>query len=254
MKTRIKKLFLLAIILLTPNLVRAESACSYEEQTELNDIVANVKASYEIIDVYVGKTYEVYNPNEDGTFPEVDSYAKEFQFTILNITDDVYVKVSNNQNSTVYTFKSTDTKDGMITFTTPDVFELTTYTFEVYANKYSCIGELFRKFTITTPVYNSFSKYSICQDNPDFYYCQEFITTENLTISDFYTKVQEYANQKEKEEQEKEEQERNKSIIERIKDFYNDNTIVIYTIGIVIVIVGVATTVILVKKKRSRVL
>lgn len=251
MKTRFKKLFLLAIVFLTPNLVNAESACTYEQQAELNNIVANVKASYEVVDIYAGKTLAVNTPNEDGTFPEVDNYVKEFQITLLNVTEDIYVKVSNNQDDEVRTFKNSDAINGVITFLSDRVFELTTFTFEIYANKYSCIGEQFRKFTITTPMYNSFSKYEVCNDNPDFYYCQEFIPTENISSREFYSKINEY--QEEKKEEIKQ-QEKNKSFIEKLKEFCQNNKLIVYSIGIVIGVAGVATTVILVKKKRSRVL
>lgn len=252
MKTRMKKLFLLAIILLTPNLAHAASSCSYEEQAELNNIVANVKASYEVVDIYAGKTLAVNTPNEDGTFPEVDNYVKEFQITLLNVTEDIYVRVTNDQDDEVRTFRNSDSTNGTITFLSDRVFELTTFTFEIYANKYSCIGEQFRKFTITTPIYNSFSKYELCDENPDFYYCQEFIPTENISSSEFFSKINEY--KKEKKEEEIKQQEENKSFIEKLKEFYNNNKVIVYSIGIVIVVTGVATTVILVKKKRSRVL
>lgn len=252
MKTRLKKLFLLAIILLTPNLVQAESACSYSEQAELNNIVANVKASYEAVEIYNGKVYDVDNPNADGTFPEVDHYIKGFNITILNITEDIYVRVSNNKNKEVKTFRYADTIDGTATFQTTDVEELVTYQIEVYANKYSCIGEKFRELSITTPLYNNYSERLDCKDNTDFYYCQEFIPSENITYNEFKAKINEYKTQKAEEEENRKEE--NKSFLERLKEFYNNYNIIIYAVGGVIIVAGVATTVILVKKKRSRVL
>lgn len=251
MKAIFTKLFLLAIILGTPNLVNAESACSYSEQAELNDIVANVKASYEVVDVPAGKTLDVDHPNADGTFPEVDKVTKNFKISILNITDDIYVKVTNNQDNEVLNFKSSDLVDGIATFQTTRKYNLVTYKFEVYANKYSCIGEKFREFTITTPMYNAYSKKEACKENQDFFYCQEFISTENISADEFYNKINEYKEQKKQEALTETE---NENVWQRIKEFYHDHAILVNSIGVVIIAMGVATTVILVKKKRSRVL
>ena len=83
MKTKLRKLFLLATLFIAPN-VYAASSCSYSEQAELNDIVSHVEASYEIVDINMGKGYDIDNMREDGTYPEVDLYSRGFKFTILN--------------------------------------------------------------------------------------------------------------------------------------------------------------------------
>lgn len=249
MKTSFKKLFLLATLCFIPNLVHAESACSYSEQVEINNIVANVRANYEVVEIYNGKTTTMGSAN--GFEEEVDSYIKAFNIKIFNITPDVYVKISNDSNGNVATFNYADTEDGTATFQTSEKSKLITYTIEVFSNKYSCVGEMFRKFTITTPVYNHFSERYACKENPEFYYCQEFLTSENISINEFNEKFAQYKTQK---EQEKREEEENKKFLYKLKEFYKEHAIVINSIGIVIVLVGVGATVILVKKKRSRVL
>lgn len=254
MKTNLKKLFLLAIILWAPNLVNAASSCSYEEQAEINNIVANVKADYEVVDIYDGKVYDVDNPDaETLEEQEVDHYIKGFEITILNITNDIYVKIKNNRNNEEKTFKYADTKDGTVTFQTTKKNELITYTVEVYSNKYSCLGEKFRELSFTTPMYNRHSQDAKCRSNSEFYYCQDFINSENISLSEFNKKITEYEKQKQQEEKEQQEQ-KNKSFIEKIEEFYNNNKIIIYVMIVIIVVTGVTTTVILVKKKRSRVL
>ena len=248
MKTNLRKLFLLAIILLTPGMVQAASSCSYSEQAELNNIVANVKATYEIVDVYGGKAIDFENGKEEND--EVDYYVKGLKISILNITDDIYVKVTSKNDDKEYTFRNSDTENGVATIETTDVYELNTYTIEIYANKYSCAGERFRTITLTTPMYNYYSQLEICENNPDYYYCQEFISTENVDAEYFYPQIEQYEQQKE----EQQEEGNNKNFIDKLKDFYNNNKLIIYSVGIVIVVAGVATTVILIKKKRSRVL
>lgn len=252
MKTNVKKLFLLAIIFWTPNFVKAESACSYTEQAEINDIVANVKATYEAVDIYEGKVLDIDNPDENGNIPTVDNYSKGFKISILNITDSIYVKVSNNVNKEEHTYYYKDTLEGTANFQVKGVDNLVTYTIEVYSNKYSCVGEVFRKFTIVTPIYNSYSKMTACQENPGFYYCQEYISSENISINEFLAKVKEYKTEKEKQEQQEQE---NKTFWKKIKEFYHKNAIVINISGIAIVlIIGGITSTILIKRKRSKVL
>ncbi len=251
MKTNLKNLFLLAIILLTPSMVQAASSCSYSEQAELNNIVANVKATYEVVDIYKGKVLDIDSPDENGNIPEVDHYIKGFDITILNITDDIYVKVSNDANSNEKTYYYKDTNNGQVTFRTEETSKLVNYTIEVYSNKYSCAGERFRTIPLITPMYNPYSELAVCQNNSEFYYCQQFISSENISLGDFINQVEKYTEEKQEEQQQ---EENNKNFIDKLKDFYNNNKLIIYSVGIVIVVAGVATTVILIKKKRSRVL
>lgn len=252
MKTNFKKLFLLATFCFIPNLVHAESACSYSEQVEINNIVANVRANYEPVKIYAGKTLDIDNQDENGNIPEIDYYERGFNISILNITEDIYVKVSNDKDGNVITFRYNDTQDGVAMIQTSETTKMVTYTIEVYSNKYSCIGEMFRKFTITTPIFNDYSSLATCQENPEFYYCQEYLSSENITLNDFLEKMNDYKTQKE--EKKKEEEEKNKSFLQKIKEFYKKYTIFINLGGSLVVIAGVATTVILIKKKRSRVL
>lgn len=253
MKTMIKKLFLLAIIFLTPNLVQAASSCTYEQQAELNDIVANVKANYEPKEILDGKAYAIYEePDANGNYPEVDHYVHGFEISILNITEDIYVKVTNNVDDQTYTFYNKDTKDGIATFETKESSELVTYTIEVYANKYSCAGESFRKLTVTTPIFNIYSDMDECIGFEDFYYCQKYLSSENIPAYDFVEQLENFVEEKEKKKEE--EEKKNKSFFEKIKEFYSNNKLIINIVGGVVIASGVTTTAILVKKKRSRVL
>ncbi len=243
---KISILILGLITILTPQkFVYAESSCSYSEQVEFNNLAANVQGTYEAVDIYNGKSINVDSEDEE----EVDSYVRGLRISILNITDDIYIKLidSNSKNERTYYYK--DTNDGVLTFDVSDVFAVTEYTVEVYANKHSCAGELYRTFTFTTPRYNYYSAMDICKDNPGFYYCQEFVQSTEIGIDNFYNMLENYA----KEEEQKQEEE-NKNLWDKIKDFYKEHTVAVNIGASVLVIVGVTSTVILVKKRRSRVL
>ena len=193
---KIKFLLLTLVVFLIPinSVVKAASSCSYEEQVEFNNLAANVSYSYEATDIYSGKAINI-----DGDEEEVDIYVRGLKITILNITDDIYVKLINNRTRENKIYYNKDTQDGVLTITTDDVDEITDYKLEVYANKYSCAGELYRSATFTTPRYNYYSSLSACDDNPGFYYCQEFINSEDISLGDFTERLEKYRNEQEEE-------------------------------------------------------
>lgn len=246
MKKRLMGAVLGLALLCVPNIVIAASSCSYSEQAELNEIAANVKTNYEVIDIYKGKSTnpDAYNQ------PEVDVYVKGLKVNILNVTDDIYISLTNTNTNEVKNYTSSDAVNGVITFEHADVEQMYTYKIDIYANKYSCTGELIRTYDFITPLYNFYSGLEICSTYPDFYYCQEFLTTENnISYDEFLEKIEEL-----REEEPEEEKEKEKSFGEKLKEFYKNNEITILIIGGIIVVGGITTTVILVKKRRSRVL
>lgn len=251
MKEKYQVVFLLVMMVFIPGYVKAESSCNYSEQAELNKIVADVKATYEPVSTYVGKGLDVDKADEEGNIPEIDVYARVFHISLLNVTDDVYVKVTNNYDDTVLTLRKSDAKeDGIVTFQAVGMDSLITYTFEVYANKYACLGELFRKFYLTTPIYNRLSETLSCKDYPNYYYCQEYLNSEPISYDAFFEgldKYKESLNNKKAEE-------KKKNVLEIVQDFYKKNKIAINIVLSIGVIVGGTTIVIVIKKRRSRVL
>ena len=230
-----------------PNTTIAASTCSYSEQAELNEIAANVKTSYEVVDVFVGTSTNPDSYNQGN----VDVYVKGLKVNILNISKDINVKVVNNTTGETYSYSYENSNNGIVTFDHLDVDSIHTYTIEVYSNKYSCIGELVRKIDFVTPKYNFYSGLEICNTYPDFYYCQEFLTTDSeITYDEFLDKIEKLREKDEKDEK----KEKNKTILEKVKEFYDNNKVAILIAGGIIVVGGVTATVMVVKKKRSRVL
>lgn len=246
MKKHLVGVILAFLFLFVPNYADAESACSYSEQAELNNIASNVKATYDVADIYMGKAV---NMEEEGA-PEVDWFVKGLKINILNITEDIYIKLINQNTKEEKTYRHTDTEEGLIAFETADVENVVNYTIEVYAAKYACAGELIRKIEFLTPQYNSYSELEVCSTYPDFYYCQEFLLGENISREAFFERIREYGQNKEIVETEEEKD----NTWDKVKEFYNKNKWTINIVGIFVVIIGVSGIVILIKKRRSRVL
>lgn len=180
MKKRLASIFLAITLLILPHFVNAASGCSYKEQAELNDIVSNIKASYEATKEKTG-TY----PDPDDIEATIDVYEPRVEIKVLNLTDDVYIKVINGNSKEENLYYNKDTKDGVITIKQNDLSTLNTYTIEIYSNKYACRGELFRKIEVTTPIYNSYSELEACNKNPDFYYCQNLLLLKTSATMNF---------------------------------------------------------------------
>ncbi len=246
MKKSLVSVILALSVFFRPIDVFAASSCSYSEQAELNNIAANVKVAYDVVEVYKGK---LINPETDEEF---DSYNKGLKINILNVSDEITIKVTNNKTKEVKNFTSKDAQNGIISFDHNDVTSVTNYNIEVIANKYSCAGDLIRKIDFIAPMYNSYSELAICNEHPEFYYCQEFIADENVDYNTFINKVEDLREEDEKKQ--KEEQEEKKGFLEKIKELYKRNKLVINITGSVIVVGGLTTAIILIKKRRSRVL
>ena len=239
--------------------VKAEE-CSYEKQVELNNIAATVKATYEETKIDTGlKTHPVdpatgeIDPNKEEPY-----YEDGFKVKILNITENIYVRVADTSKTTSYYdedgdliedeketyYYYEDTDKGTLTLDTISADTIHTYEIEIYDLAEDCsIGEL-RKITFRTPMYNSYSSLGACVENPEFEYCKKYISQPlNITLTDFMKRYDEYIEKNQKVTEEKE---------NKLKDFYEKNKKVILITGSILIIVGVATTAIIVIRRRSR--
>lgn len=232
----------------------SNSKCSKDELNELYKIAENIKVNTEMVErednenMVFDQENEVYIP---GT-----SVIPVIKFS--NLDSKIYLFMSNDYDSKTEDIYS-ESKDAEVDGVYSD--KIVEYTIEVRANDYDCKGETIRKFTIKTPIYNSFSQLDICESYPEYGYCQEYITEDLPTMYDFQLGLQKYKKTLKT------------TVTPRFTDSSNDNTttttvtanednkeeqkdnkIIIYIIiGAIILIAGVATaTLILIKKKRSK--
>lgn len=237
----------------------AASTCDYSEQVNLSSAASVVQANYEIVTDIVYVSTGLPAPDdvteEDVSFDSDYALSQKINVFLLNLSDDVYVEVKNNLGfNETYTYANTDS--GKIMFFSGDLSDILTFTFTIYSNSSNCKGESLRTLSLTTPKYNTFSDYNACDLIPDFSYCQEFITTpfyateqeiSGYIFDEFYKKQEEL-------KQEKQETESKKSFFDKVKDFLNQYRYWFIGIFVIIVFVGVATTVIILKKRRSRII
>ena len=153
------------------------------------------------------------------------------------------VTSDNNFNKTFY-YK--DAQDGIVSFELSDLTKVNTFTFNVYnTDKSGCSQKLNRTFYLTTPRLNEYYNFNICEEIPDYYMCQKFVTYEDKGLTDFIHVTNEYKDKKIAEEEEL-----NKNFFEKLWSFIKDNKTIFITSTVVIITIGIGT-VIIIKKKRK---
>ena len=187
-----------AFIIIVP---KADS-CNYKEKANLIKEANNINFNYEIID----KTNEINVTEEDlakGIFPNMRDYYY-IQINLMNLTNNLYVEITNNQNDDVLTYHYSDLVDGIVSFKT-DSYKVVTYTATIYAQTANCSEKLMTK-KVKSARFNKFYQQGLCTRIPDYKYCQQLLTTElsdndiGNNIFKYYQKQLESKEQKTKKE------------------------------------------------------
>ena len=245
------KCFLAALLMfcLTANVNAAE--CSYEKQVELNNIASTVKATYEEVKIDTGETVSYMDPETGIEDPskQVPVKLNGFKTYVLNVSDDIYITVKNENTGNERTIYYSDTNNGKVTLDLYEADELVTYTIKVYGNN-DCPGKELRTITFVTPIYNVFSKLEFCKQYPEFEWCSQYITGQKISLNKFLEESEKYKNANKLVIKEKEN--KKESFLDKLKKNLDENKKTIMIIMTIVVIVGGTTTAIIVIKRRSR--
>lgn len=225
--------------------VKAEE-CTYEKQVELNNIASTVKATYEEVEIDTGETYfDDMNFDENGNPVILKYYVKGFNVKLLNLTEELYVEVSNSlgEERTIY---FSDTDNGKISLGVKEADQIITYSIKIMSAKGECAGKDLRTINVLVPKFNSYSETMFCKENPEFDYCQEYLSSDTqIDYITFDENAKKYTEKKEQQVETKKEQ----TIIDKVKEILKDKGIIIISI---IGIVGGGTIAIIVVKRRRR--
>ena len=258
MNKKISTIFVAFVLFFSAQNVNAE--CNYEEKAKLNREAANIKVKYaenkrvcNMQDNWCGyeegEDSEGYGAADDEFLdpdyvdPSESEYTDELEYfdvSILNVTENLYIKVKNNVGFGPKQYDYLSAKDGIITFFWDNIMDVANFTFEVYAsNKTNCANEKLRVLYLTTPRLNLYSYYETCEENPDYYMCEKYVTFPedlNFTPGDFDAGVEKYIedkNEKPSDEQPGDDNEKGNII----KDFIDDNKLVIFGVGTAVLII-----------------
>lgn len=239
-----KKLRLLATIpaFLLFTSVASASKCEYSELSKINKEAAAVKVTYDEVKTKVEDSSQ-YGGSDVGY--EYDLYDTYFKVTLSNLTDNLYVKITNSVDNSVKTLYGTDAVDGIISFNWTDLSKVSNLTIKVYSSsKTSCPDEEILVNYKTLPMYNDYSTWKGCQNNKDAKACQTYVEKEVT-----YEEYEKVANKQETENIKKVDEENDGGGITK---FVKKNKKGFIIGGSIIIVVGVVTTVVVISKRRSR--
>lgn len=241
-----KRLKLLAVLMISlfifTSAASATSTCEYTELAEITEEASKVKLTYE----------EVFKKYEKGTGDsdfgsDYDIVIPYFKVKILNVTDNLYIKVINSADGSTKMFSSANAIDNVITFDWTDLNTIANLTIKVYtSNQTNCANEEVLTTYQVLPKYNSYSTNEVCKDNSSNKACQKYVT-EEISESQF-----EKLTTKAKEEKVELLEKNTETTSEKVVNFVKDNKGIIIIVISIIIVAGVVTTTVVIKKRRSR--
>lgn len=248
---KIRIVVLVLVCFLACNLV-VDAACSASDLSKLNQMAVNLKPSYEEAEGILDK--DEYTPPDGITEDEIGDYQEKylyFNIHIANLTEDLYVVVTNDVDKEKRTYKYEDSKDGIVTFKWENIRAITNFTITVYSSeKTDCPNTKLTTLYLTTPRYNEYNGFQVCKENSDFYLCYKYLTIKNVGEEEFFRLLEQYQKGQINKDGENivEEPAQDKGFIKFVKD---NKVLVIITV-VAVLAIGGAVTVILVKKQRSK--
>lgn len=225
--------------------VQAASKCEYAELSQINQEASGVKVSYEEKQrVVEGDNGVIDSPKQ----PEDKVYQDYFVVNITNVTDNLYVKVTNPIDNSVKVFTSADATNGIISFEWNNLDTVANLTIKVYtSSKTQCPDEEVIVKYQTLPKYNIYSDSAYCEEHQKENDCQKYVTKE-ISQAEFSEKVK-----KARVEKAEEVNEDSKGVVKKAKEYFKKNKTKVIIGGSIIIVMGVVTTVVvIIKRKRSR--
>ena len=213
-----------------------------------------MRISYKPVQKVVGTAINLETNEEYKTL----GYVQKVEIT--NLSEDVYLIVSNNNKNTKkqnIKLTSKDAKDGKITYFTEYSSDLVTYSIKVYSSNGDCMDELFREFEFVTPIYNRFSDMDICDNYKEFKYCQKYITEDRPTQQEFMVELNAYQKKHKVTTNNAGKVidstlEEHKELLNKDKDKKDDNLLIIIAVIAVVLVTGVVIVIVLRKKKEVK--
>ena len=198
--------------------------CSVEDKVRLNNMASVVEINYDmvLVDNYYGVDIKVRNLNPD-----------------------LYIIAKSKKSEPIIMDSKSFNSKNEIVIRKMDLEKIDTIKFSIYSYS-NCTYQVLRTIPVTIPKFNYHSQMDMCLDVPEFYLCQPLVTYDIKDV-DFAKEIDGY--KKRLSEQE------NKKALEKKSDENGGIAGVIsknkYIIVIVVLAVGIAATVIVLKKRGS---
>ncbi len=230
MKKKILLVFIALFLLLIKIDVSAE--CTSDELQALKTEALNISTSLKLSVVF---------GEEDEFLGEDEIPPYYYDLTINNMNENFYSDVGKGNNSGEVNLEKAYLNGGY------------SENINVYASDSTkCPNTLVRTIYITVPFYNRFSKYDECKNYSNYDVCKENFNASKMTDSDFKEEIEKIKANEEKIRQEKENQKNNdKTFLNIVKNFINDNMLLVVSIIVIITLVVIIVIIIIIKNKNK---
>lgn len=161
--------------------------CSTDLIKKLSNEANKIKMSYKEKAIQA-ELYEV----DDDSGENFYNYDYVWNVKFDNVTDNFYLKITNDSNDTVKTITKDTLVDGKWEFDTVHNDDVVTYTISVISNPEGCKEQVFRKFELKALIFNIWSTSAKCSVYKDFKYCQRWTDEDTLTFDKFETELAKY--------------------------------------------------------------
>ncbi|MBO5476046.1 MAG: hypothetical protein J5982_06080 [Bacilli bacterium] len=161
--------------------------CSTDLIKKLSDEANKIKMSYKEKAIEDG-IYDV----DDDSGENFYLYDYVWNVTFDNVTDNFYLKITNDYDDTVKTITKDTLVDGKWEFDTIPDDDVVTYTISVISNPDGCKEQTFRKFELKALIFNTWSATPKCKVYKDFKYCNRWIDEDTLTFDEFEYELAKY--------------------------------------------------------------
>lgn len=243
------KVLLISLFSLFMSTSIVHATCDTTESNKIRSEAVNVKANYEKVEGILDESE--YNPPDGLTDEELEQFVAKynyFKIYITNLTENLYVKVYNDVTKETKTYHYADSDQGTISFDWTNLKSIAKFRIDVYSsNKTGCPDTKLFTLYQTTPRFNTYSGYSMCDDAKDFYLCHDYLTVDPVEFDKFVELVTKYKNG-----QIKENGEENGKPKEKEKGFFQEYKTQIIIGSILVICAGGLTVVIIVTKQRSK--
>ncbi|MBO7079001.1 MAG: hypothetical protein J6W64_04225, partial [Bacilli bacterium] len=181
---------------------------------------------------------------DDGNNDTVYEYYLTVKIT--NVTDNLYIKVTNPIDNSVKVLSSGDANNGVISFPWYDLDNVNNLSIKVYTStKTSCPNQEVLTTSKTLPMYNYYSTTPYCEKHPNEKICKKYVESE-VTSDQFYKVV-------DKNNKDAVDKANDTGVISNVTNFVSKNKKGFIIGGSIIIVMGVVTTaVVIIKRRRSR--
>jgi len=222
------------------SVANVEARCSDQRLWELQQAAREVRSTIEIIE---GTQMREVGDDYTGEFVMVEFTFYEFRINTFNITEDLFVRMTNNVTRQTTTIHDGLLEDGIFTYMTDNTEDIVNYSFGVYTNDEGCFGRSFRSYTVRKPMMNPFSEWPICHGLDEIPYCRRFIDAPlNISEEELPGRIERFLRGPDLDDDD------DNAVIEWIR---NNTTVIVI---VIVVIGGIAGTVFLVIRRRRSIL